>query len=623
MANLALAFDVLAKDHASKTFNDVGNAAARAGQKGERFGKLMHAAGKVAFAGLATGAAGLGAAFLKGAKDAADMQKITAQTAAVLKSTGGAAGLTARQVNELGNQIEGYSAFGNDAVQAGENMLLTFTNIRNEAGKGNDVFTQSTKILADMSTALGVDMKTQAIQLGKALNDPIKGISALQRVGVSFTASQRTQIKTLVESGKTMDAQKVILAELSKEFGGSAAAAGKTFSGSLARLRNQIGDVLRDFASPALPAFTSAVGWLGSKALPALTSALSVAFGTIKRVTGEFFAGLRSEGGRSGQTLFDLGVRAKAALGAASTFITGTVIPAMKGLWAFITGSLLPSINNLIEAVTPALLGALIAVTSAGVKLFEGALKTLGPVLTAVTGFLRDHKTATKVLAVSLLALLAVTKAHAAFLAVEAVGGLKKYLLQMNLVTVATKTWAAVQWLVNAALDANPIGLVVIALAALVAGTIYAYKHFETFREVVKAVFHAVAGFVLSAIDLWLGAYQKLFQAMSHIPIIGKAFGKVADAIGSVRDKVHGLKDDINGLPKNTNLKITTTMVTLGQGPLANKHLPIDGIGSAGYTGTSRGGLTVQHLEVHAAPGEPAAESVPRSLRAMALRMGY
>jgi hypothetical protein len=80
-----------------------------------------------------------------------------------------------------------------------------------------------------MSVALGQDTKSSAIQLGKALNDPIKGVTALQRVGVSFTASQKDQIKTLVDSGKTMDAQKLILRELNKEFGGSAKAAATPF----------------------------------------------------------------------------------------------------------------------------------------------------------------------------------------------------------------------------------------------------------------------------------------------------------------------------------------------------------------------------------------------------------
>jgi hypothetical protein len=53
-----------------------------------------------------------------------------------------------------------------------------------------------------MSVALGQDMSASAIQLGKALNDPIKGVTALQKVGVSFTQSQKDQIATLVESGR-------------------------------------------------------------------------------------------------------------------------------------------------------------------------------------------------------------------------------------------------------------------------------------------------------------------------------------------------------------------------------------------------------------------------------------
>jgi hypothetical protein len=77
-------------------------------------------------------------------------------------------------------------------------------------------------------------MKKSAMQLGKALNDPIKGITALTRVGVSFTEGRRRDQGAMVKSGDTMGAQKLILHELNKEFGGSAEAAGKTLPGQLA-----------------------------------------------------------------------------------------------------------------------------------------------------------------------------------------------------------------------------------------------------------------------------------------------------------------------------------------------------------------------------------------------------
>jgi phage-related minor tail protein len=117
--------------------------------------------------------------------------------------------------------------------------------VRNEVGKGNDIFDQATGIITDMSVALGQDTSSSAIQLGKALNDPIKGVTALQRVGVSFTASQKEQITTLVESGKTLDAQKLILAELGKEFGGAAEAAATP----LGKLQQRIGDLAENWAA--------------------------------------------------------------------------------------------------------------------------------------------------------------------------------------------------------------------------------------------------------------------------------------------------------------------------------------------------------------------------------------
>jgi len=152
-----------------------------------------------------------------------------------------------------------------ETIQSAENLLLTFTKVRNEVGKGNDVFNQATRTVVDMSVALGQDTKTSALQLGKALNDPIKGVGALQRVGVSFTKAQKEQIKALVDSGKTMEAQKIILRELQTEFGGSAEAAGKTFPGAMAKLKTSVGNVAEAFGSGLLPPLTKVANTLSQK----------------------------------------------------------------------------------------------------------------------------------------------------------------------------------------------------------------------------------------------------------------------------------------------------------------------------------------------------------------------
>src|SRR5258707_14167744 len=187
-----------------------------------------------------------------------------AQTNAVLKLTGDVSGLTAQAVLDLCTQYSHLTTFSDDTVQASENMLLTFTNI------GKNVFPQATKTVLDMSQALGQDTKNSAIQLGKALNDPLTGITALQRVGVTFTQGQKDSIKAMMQHGDIAKAQGVILKELQTEFGGSAEAAGKTFPGQLKILGQSFDDLKQNVGDAVIPILQKLVGWVTSTAVPAL-----------------------------------------------------------------------------------------------------------------------------------------------------------------------------------------------------------------------------------------------------------------------------------------------------------------------------------------------------------------
>ena len=102
--------------------------------------------GALAFGGALT--AGVGGAMVAlgtGFNGLVRIEKINAQTAAAIKSTGGAAGVSAKEVEALAGQIEGLTGIEAESIQEGQNLLLTFTGIRNEAGKGNDIFDQATK----------------------------------------------------------------------------------------------------------------------------------------------------------------------------------------------------------------------------------------------------------------------------------------------------------------------------------------------------------------------------------------------------------------------------------------------------------------------------------------------
>jgi phage-related minor tail protein len=177
-------------------------------------------------------------------------EEVTAQLNAVLKSTGQAAGVTADQALELASSLQKVTKFSDEDVLSAENLLLTFTAI------GKNIFPQTTKVALDMSQALGQDLKSSSIQLGKALQDPILGVTALRRVGVNFSDKQQDVIKSLVDTNQLAKAQALILQELQKEFGGSAEAAGKTFAGQLAILGNQIDDVKEKFGQAIVTAIS-------------------------------------------------------------------------------------------------------------------------------------------------------------------------------------------------------------------------------------------------------------------------------------------------------------------------------------------------------------------------------
>jgi hypothetical protein len=320
VANLSLVFDLLARDRASKEFDKVADASDRAGDSGSRFGKMMK--GGIGLAAGALAGAGIVSTLVDFYDAAAESEKIGKLTANVIKQTGAAAGVTAEQVGDLATALSNKTGQDDEAIQSAENLLLTFTNVRNEAGAGNDVFSQTTALALDMSTALGTDASGAAMQLGKALNDPIKGVGALSRSGVSFTKQQKEQIRTLVESGDVLAAQRIILAEVGKEFGGAAEAAATP----LDRLKVTAGNLQEQIGAGLIPAFNDMAG--------VASQAISILF------QGDFTGGPLAEDGPITAGLFAIRIGAENAarwvredLGPALSGIGSTVGAALGNLW--------------------------------------------------------------------------------------------------------------------------------------------------------------------------------------------------------------------------------------------------------------------------------------------------
>lgn len=211
--------------------------------------------GSLAAGALATGGglAALGMAvnatvdYLKWATDQAEeAAKVQAQLDAVLRSTGNAAGMASEELDTLANSLEATSGIEDDVIKRNEALMLTFKKI------GEEVFPGAMQAALDMSAAMGQDLQGSIMQVGKALNDPIEGLGALRRVGVTFTQQQEAQIAAMVESGDVMGAQQMILAELASEFGGAAEAINEASDGSAA-LNNALGDLGETIGGELLP----------------------------------------------------------------------------------------------------------------------------------------------------------------------------------------------------------------------------------------------------------------------------------------------------------------------------------------------------------------------------------
>lgn len=298
-----------------------------------------------------------------------------AQLQASLTSTRGAVGISMEALEEQAKALQKITTYSHDATIGMDSVLTTFTNIR------GPIFTQAVPAIQDLATKMHTDLQSAAVQVGKALNDPIRGINALRRVGVSFSNSQRAVIERLVETGQVAKAQQLILKELHTEFGGSAEAAAKAGEGPMLQMQNRMKEL-------------------------------------------------------------------KEEIGGVVNIVLQHLIPVFDAIIDSVHGMIdwFKRNQDIIKAIT---IGVAVAAGAYGV-----------------------------------------------------------YLLVVNATTIATQVWTGVTWLLNAALDANPIGLIVIAIAAAVSAIVYCYKHFAKFRAVLFGVWSVIKEFCKTVGDYFSGLWH-------------------------------------------------------------------------------------------------------------------
>lgn len=154
-----------------------------------------------------------------------------------LKATGSAAGFTSEEIQAMASEFQSFTKYGDETTLAMQNVLLGFKNIK------GDNFKEASLQILNMATVMNMDLTSAAQAVGKALDDPIRGIDSLSRQGFKFSDEQKAMLKSLVETGQIAKAQGIILDELATTYGGAAEAAGNTASAIKVKLSNAIGDI--------------------------------------------------------------------------------------------------------------------------------------------------------------------------------------------------------------------------------------------------------------------------------------------------------------------------------------------------------------------------------------------
>lgn len=389
-----------AGDAVEKAGNDV----QRAGRDFSAFGEIATGAlrhiGTIGVNAAIDGFAALGRSIVDGVGDAREAARLMASTEQTIKTMGNAAGRSAQDVVDLATALSdasGKSLFGDDQIQQASNLLLTFGNIKGET------FDLATALTVDLAQALGGAPADQAMMLGKALNDPVKGLTALGRAGLTFSEEQKAVIEAMVETGDIAGAQAIIIEELNRQVGGQAAAAAEA-AGGIEQFKARMGETFETIATQLLPILNDFGDWLNSpevtKAIDDIAAALVDAFGwaadnippTIKLIVDgaqelvTWFGTVSDKSGDLGGAVEDLsGVWTKA-----SEVVTNVI-----NAYLNVAQAVLPVIQRFIadhgteiEAFFRQTWASIVEIVTLALDVYNGIVP---PVLNAIAGFINDH----------------------------------------------------------------------------------------------------------------------------------------------------------------------------------------------------------------------------------------
>jgi hypothetical protein len=446
------------------------------------------------------------------------------------------------------------TTFGNsigvddDAIKGVMTKLASFPDAFKTGSLGAEGMQRSVKAAYDLQ-AIGIGTaETNILQIGKAMNSPIKGMAALAKSGVSFSAEQKLQITNYMKHGELAKAQSILLQGIESNAKGAALAAVTP----LQQLKVTLSNVAEGLAGKILPGLNSMATAFSTQILPvvlkvadAIAPVFRIIIGGVKAMFASFKSGEGSASGLLGIFqkigIFGRGVFDKIVAGVhalIASFTSGTA--GGSGFVGFMS-----RLGVIVAAVTAVVIQLAPTVGSILVTAFHALQTVLASVFTvfnSVFNFITSHTTTFGALAVAVLAMAA---AFGIYQGVVLIAG------------VVTKAFAAVQTVLNVVLAANPIGLVVLAIVGLVAAFVFAYKNSETFRNIVIGTWNAIKATAITVfnflqpflvgifdgikiyIGVWVAAIKVIWDGLQILWTVAKViFDGIKIYVGVVFDAI-------------------------------------------------------------------------------------
>lgn len=533
--------------------------AARMGAVGES----MATVGKKMTVGLTLPIVAGGIALVGFAKGAEEAEIANRKLDNVLTSMG--YGEASARVSAYAEELERNLAVDADLIKAAQTKLATFKNLTATVNEVGGAFDRATMATLDLAAAGFGTAETNAVQLGKALQDPVKGITALARAGVTFTESEKAKIKTLVESNKTLEAQDLILSAIEKQVGGTAAAGVSSFD----KLRLSLLQIADAIGAAVLPFIQQLADFVSNTLVPVVVpfvTRLSAAFQALPRPIKAVAAGLVILAAAAGPVIFAVGkmmtayAAASTRMAAANTFLRTSFVTTWASMKASVSAAVMQIKASMIATQTQA--GAL----AAGVR-------TAGTI--AITSF-KGMAVAAKGLLISLgpigLGLLAVTAVYDVMS-----GGASKAAGSVDSLTEALKQQgeagkkAAAELLADQLYEKNRFQLEALGLSyeetvAAITGGADAMAAFTAKVEAQRVAMGestAVSDSFLSYINEYATNYDRASAAAAESADRSRqaydAMGLTADGAGAAGGAVDGFGNSLEGAAGEASALATET----------------------------------------------------------------